>query len=289
MQAIAQRILLELRLFFTAMQFLTRMRVPAWVGFEPIWLQRCVRYFPLAGAMVGCFGALVLALASRWWPPGVAAVLSMVATVWMTGGFHEDGWADTCDGLGGSVSRERALEIMKDSRVGVYASLGLILILMLKATVLTDLLSPLHLEPSSSQGGQVHQVLLGWTVMGMIWAQALSRAVPVALIKVLRYAGDVAHAKAKPLATRVSNAGAGGTAVVSLAVAVMLWLALNHFRWPQSLWWRAMAGSVVAALLVTGGMAQWLTRRLGGYTGDTLGASQQLSEVVILLVWLAVI
>ncbi len=282
-------VLHELRLFFTALQFLTRVPVPAWVGFEPSWLQHCVRYFPLAGALVGCVGALVMAVAGLWWPPMVAVVLSMMATVWMTGGFHEDGWADTCDGLGGSVSRERALEIMKDSRVGVYASLGLILLLVLKAVVLTSLLTPLYQEISSSHSSNIHQVLLGWTAMGLVWAHAFSRVVPVLLIRFLRYAGDIAHAKAKPLATRVSDARLLATLMIAALIAALLWLALDHLGWPWRTWAQAMGWSTLAALLVSVMMARWLHRRLGGYTGDTLGASQQLSEAAMLLAWLAVV
>ena len=111
----------EVRLFFTALQFFTRVPVPAWVGFQSEWLQQCVRYFPLVGALVGLWG-------HACWPQpacgglAVAVVLSMAATIWLTGGFHEDGWADTCDGLGGAVSRDRALTIMKDSRLGAYGA-----------------------------------------------------------------------------------------------------------------------------------------------------------------------
>ncbi|OYU98446.1 MAG: adenosylcobinamide-GDP ribazoletransferase, partial [Burkholderiales bacterium PBB5] len=98
----------ELRLAAVALQFLTR--VPVRFGaFDPQWLQDCARHFPLVGAGVGLFGAAVLLAAAALWPPAVAVGLAMAATVWLTGGFHEDGLADTCDGLGGAVSRERAL------------------------------------------------------------------------------------------------------------------------------------------------------------------------------------
>ena len=129
----------ELRLFFIALQFFTRVPVPRWVGFEPAWLQQSARHFPAVGLCVGAVGALVLAGTAWLVPPAVAVVLSMVATVVLTGAFHEDGFADTCDGLGGHVSRERALDIMKDSRIGSYGVVGLVLLLGLKATVLVSL------------------------------------------------------------------------------------------------------------------------------------------------------
>ena len=121
----------ELRLFFVALQFLTRLPIPAWVsqddGFDPGWLNACVRYFPLVGVLVGGCGAAVLALASLGWPPLVVAVLAVAATVWVTGALHEDGLADTFDALGSQVSRDEALSIMKDSRIGTYGAVALAL------------------------------------------------------------------------------------------------------------------------------------------------------------------
>ena len=118
----------ELRLFFIALQFFTRLPVPRWVGYEPEWLHQSARHFPLVGALVGVVGAAVLWAALWLFPMPVAVVLSMVATVLLTGAFHEDGLADTCDALGGAVSRERALEIMKDTRIGSYGAIGLLLV-----------------------------------------------------------------------------------------------------------------------------------------------------------------
>jgi len=279
----------EVRLLLIALQFLTRVPVPAWVGFQPEWLQGCLRYFPLVGAMVGLAGALVLAVASAWWPPSVAVVLSMAFTVWLTGGFHEDGWADTCDGLGGSVSRERALEIMKDSRLGSYGSLGLVLMLGLKAAALVALSTPLFTELNSAQTSGVHQVLLGWTMMALIWCHALSRLVPVCLIRVLPYAGDTAHAKAKPLAMQVSAAGLVAATVWAGLIALALWGFLLHAGWPTDTLLSAL-GQAALAMAVGGAVcARWFKRRLGGFTGDTLGASQQITEVMGLLAWLTVV
>ena len=129
----------ELRLFFIALQFLTRVPVPAWVGFEPMWLNQSARYFPLVGSCVGLVGAGVLWASSLVFPPAVGVGLSMAATLVMTGGFHEDGLADTFDALGGAVSRERALEIMKDSRIGSYGALALVVVLGTKAAALASL------------------------------------------------------------------------------------------------------------------------------------------------------
>jgi adenosylcobinamide-GDP ribazoletransferase len=255
----------ELRLFCIAVQFFTRVPVPAWVGWSPEWMHASARHYPAVGLCIGLVGAAVLALAVSFWPLSVAVGLSMAATIWMTGGFHEDGLADTCDGLGGSVSRERALTIMKDSRLGSYGALGLVGVLGLKAVALHGIVS-VGLLPA---------------VVATVWVHALSRVSPVVLLWLLPYAGDLEHAKAKPMAQQISGGGLAvvlGWAVVVSVVAV--WV-LDDLR------------PVLAGLLGLAGMVLWCGRwfhgRLGGFTGDTLGASQQLSELAALLGWLAVL
>lgn len=289
LQGVGARCVLELRLFFTALQFFTRLPVPAWVGYQPEWMHQSARYYPLVGAVVGTLASAVLLAASLWWPPLVAVMLSMVASVWITGAFHEDGWADTCDALGGHVSRERALVIMKDSRIGSYGSVGLILMLGLKAAVLSALLGPQLHELNQAQLSHVHQVLLGWTVMALWWCHVSSRLVPVWLIRLLPYAGDIEHAKAKPMSTQVSWAGTWAATLVwaLLSLALMAWIV--HVGWPLATLLRALAWATGAMLLSLLWCRRWMGARLGGYTGDTLGASQQISELAGLVAWLAVV
>jgi adenosylcobinamide-GDP ribazoletransferase len=255
----------ELRLFFIALQFLTRVPAPPGVGFKPVWLQACLRYFPLVGACIGAWAAAVFWLALLLWPPLVASTISLVATVWLTGAFHEDGLADTCDALGGAVSRERALAIMKDSRIGSYGALALVLALVLKVAAVSEL------------AGSAQNNGIAWVTLALIWSHAVSRAAPVWLMWRLPYAGDTEQAKAKPLVTRVNGHGL----VVALfwvgvasgaAAAVTVWVVLS---------------ALVACALATLCCAYWLRRRLGGFTGDTLGATQQIVELVGLLTWLA--
>ncbi len=130
----------ELRLFFVALQFLTRVPVPAWVGYEPTWLSRAVRHFPLVGALVGTVAAAVALAVHRLWPPAVAATLAVTVTLWLTVAFHEDGLADTFDALLGAEPRDRALVIMKDSRVGTYGAAVLVASLLLRVVLLAALL-----------------------------------------------------------------------------------------------------------------------------------------------------
>ena len=268
----------ELRLFFVALQFLTRVPVPRWVGFEPAWLQGCLRHFPLVGACIGAWAAAVLWAALQLWPPAVAAVISTLATVWLTGAFHEDGLADTFDALGGAASRERALEIMKDSRIGSYGAVALVLLLLLKVSVLAAL------------AGAVGPLQAG---VALVWAHAVSRAAPVWLVARLRYAGDAEHAKAKPLATQITRAGtavAGVWVVLISAAAAVLMSALGTTSLRAvPLAPLAVPLALLAVALATWACARWLRRRLGGFTGDTLGATQQLAEAAALLAWLATV
>ena len=261
----------QLRLFFIALQFFTRVPIPHWVGFEPEWLHHSARYFPAVGAFVGLFGACVFGMAHLLFGPMVAALLCIVATVLLTGGFHEDGFADTCDGLGGHVSRERALEIMKDSRIGAYGAMGLVLMLGLKAATLSAL-----------------GAASVWTAMtALLMAHTTSRTATVLMIAWLPYAGDEAHAKAKPLAQRARPSDVLVACFTTLLLAGLIGFASSHGLAVGS--WVAVLTSLLAATLMLLWCANWLKKRLGGVTGDTLGATQQLVEVAMLLGWLGAI
>jgi adenosylcobinamide-GDP ribazoletransferase len=257
----------ELRLLLLALQFLTRVPVPGWVGYRPEWLQACARHFPVVGLLVGSFCAVIWWAAAAVWPQPVALLLSIAAGLWLTGGFHEDGLADCCDGLGGAVSRERALVIMKDSRLGSYGALGLMLVLALKAAALFGLAG------HGLTGAALPALLLGHTA---------SRAVAVLLLWRLPYAGDVEHAKAKPMAMQISAGGALVALGWALALAALLVTALPPVA-------RPMLGGLLACALSGVVCARWFLRRLGGFTGDTLGAAQQFSELALYLGWLAVL
>ena len=127
----------QIRLLLTAVQYFTRLRVPAWVGHAQEQLAGAVRYFPAIGLIVGASGAATLWLAAQVLPAPLPAILATAVTVLMTGAIHEDGLADTCDGLGGGVTREQALEIMKDPRIGAFGAIALILTLLLKISALS--------------------------------------------------------------------------------------------------------------------------------------------------------
>jgi len=250
------------RLFLVALQFLTRLPVRL-IRFEPAWLNDCVRHFPLVGALVGAVGAAVLVGAVQLWPAWVAALLALAATVALTGGFHEDGLADTFDALGGAVSREKALSIMKDSRIGSYGALALGLSLLLRAALLAVLAT---------------RPLMG-AIAALIVSHSLARTAAVGVMVSLPYGGDVEHAKAKPLALAVAPRNFG----IALAWCGLLGLALAAAGVQPLRWVAALAAAAAVALL----MRHWLRSRLGGYTGDGLGATEQLAEIAVLLAFTA--
>jgi adenosylcobinamide-GDP ribazoletransferase len=249
----------QLRLFFIALQFFTRLPIPAWVGFEASWLQHASRYFPLVGCVVAAIAAGVYYVAALVLPAPVAAVLSTAASIYVTGAFHEDGFADTCDGLGGGLTRERALEIMKDSRVGAYGAIGIVCVLATK-------LSALGMLPPRQ------------AVAALFLAHPLSRLAATALIWKLRYVR--VEGKAKPLAQQMTNAEFAIATVTACLPAALL-LATD---------WSSPAAIIMATLAALAA-ALWLgrmfVRRLGGYTGDCLGAVQQLAEALIYVAVLA--
>lgn len=245
----------QLRLFFIALQFFTRLPIPRWVGYEPDWLQHASRYYPLVGVVVAMVAAGVYFASALVLPPAIAAVLSTIAGVYLTGAFHEDGFADVCDGFGGGYTSARVLEIMKDSRIGAYGAIGIVLLLLLKCMALA------HLPIQAA-------------VAALLIAHPLSRLFSAALIWRLDYAKE--EGKAKPLAQSMSTTEfsiAAFTACLPLAaVGLAGWLS----------WWALLAGAIAAAV-ATIWFARFFVQRIGGFTGDCLGAVQQVAEVMIYL------
>jgi adenosylcobinamide-GDP ribazoletransferase len=241
----------QIDLLVCATQFLTRLPTPPIAAFEPSWIARSARYFPVVGQIVGLISAGVWLSAVRIWPGWPAAGLALAAGMLITGGFHEDGLADTADGLGGGRTRERRLQIMKDSRIGSFGALALIAVTLTKAALLARM---------SPWGG----------ALALVAVHGGARAMAVAVMSALPYAGDPALAKIKPTAQGVRRPE------VALALALGLWplLFLNPHR--------ALLGLALAAASSTT-LALLARRLIGGLTGDVLGAVEQLSEVALLM------
>ena len=249
-------LLRELRSLAAAVVFFTRLPLPG-VVLTSADMGLAITYLPVCGWLVGGWAALVYAVAACWWPPLVASLISLGATLLLTGALHEDGWADVCDGLGGGHTRERALAIMQDSHIGAFGVIGLIVALGLKITLLPAL-------------GGAHFIL------SVVAAHSLSRASAAALMAGLPYARPEGTAsKSRSLVCALSPARLIWVGVLGLAPLAGL---------PRSAW--LVVPVVVVAHL---GYRFWLRQRLGGYTGDCLGACQVGTELVVYLTLAAVL
>lgn len=209
-------------------------------------------HLPLVGAVVGAGSAAVFA-GGVWLGLGplLRAVLALGAAVWLTGALHEDGLADSADGLGGGSDAARVLAIMKDSRIGTYGAAALGLTLLARAAALSEL------APNA------------W--FAIVAAHAAARVPPVWLLHALPYVNDRADAKSQGLfRTRPIHVGVAlGWSLCLSGLGVGLgWLP-----------WRAALASTLAPLALVPWLARQFRRRVGGVTGDLLGAAEQAAEV----------
>ena len=240
--------------FSASIHFLTRLPLPrhAAPGAAGANLAQAVWAFPLAGFVVGLVGALVYLVADELvlfsWP---AAALAVAATMFVTGALHEDGLADTADGFGGGDTRERKLEIMRDSRIGTFGVCALIISLLVRTDAIASLTEPVLVAPA------------------LIAAHVGARAVlPFVMLLLPAARSDgLAFAAGVPSGVGVAIAAALGF------LALLFCLGLGH----------ALVALLALAIVVA--LMSWLAmRQIGGQTGDVLGAVEQVSEIVILLV-----
>ena len=243
-----------------AVQLYTRVPVTgpvgAWVGYDPSTLHRAAAHLPLVGWLVGAVAAAAAWLVGLGWDGAVVALAAVAASVLVTGAFHEDGLADTADALGGPADRQRALEIMTDSRLGTYGVVALLLALGARLALLV--------QAASVGTARVCVVL--------VVAHVVSRLCPLVVMTALSYVGGLT-AKAKPMADRVTRAALVLATCWTVPAVVLAGAAVG---------WLHAAAAVAAAALVTAGAVRLLRRRLGGFTGDTLGATQQVGELAVL-------
>ncbi|MFN3642665.1 MAG: adenosylcobinamide-GDP ribazoletransferase [Gemmobacter sp.] len=253
MNPLAARLAEERAVFLLAVQFLTRLPVRDAGLWSPGRMAAIPRYFPAVGALTGTLMAAVFWLAALALPPVLAAIVTVALGLVLTGAFHEDGFADACDGLGGGSTRERALEIMRDSRLGTYGTAGLGLMLAARIAALAVL------PPAA-------------VPVALIAGQTLSRASAVLAMATSRYVRD--HGTAKPVQDGVDRTGAAVVALSAAAVtaAAAVWL-------PPM----ALVAGLGGLALGHAAMRRIYERRLGGYTGDCLGAVQQCSEIGFLI------
>ncbi len=237
----------ELNIFFTALMFYTRIPCPKWINHDSEYLNKATRYFPLIGWIVGGICALVFYFASFYLSREVSIILSFVSGIFITGAFHEDGFADVCDGFGGGWTKEKILVIMKDSRVGAYGVIGLICIFLFKFYLLLGI-----------ENRYIPLVLLS--------AHAYSRFCAASFIATHEYVRENEDSKAKPVAKSLS---AGDLMIAFVFGISALFTFCNVYIF-------ILLIPVYVIKIFSG---RYYTRWIGGYTGDCLGATQQLCEV----------
>jgi adenosylcobinamide-GDP ribazoletransferase len=258
----------QVALFLVATQFLTRVPVPSASDFQPQWLRQSLRYFPLVGGFVGLANVAVWWLSSQWFPRTVAVGLMLALSLVLTGAFHEDGFADTCDGFGGGATRERTLAIMQDSRIGAFGAIGLVMLLGLKWSALVAL-------PTAAFS------------VAVVTSHVVSRWYSIGLVRALPYARAEGEGKSRPFDGGLTAAQwllSGVIGVAAVAIPALWSGPVENARLAiaAAVGCAAAAGTALVA-------AAHFKRRIGGYTGDCLGAVQQLSELTFLLGALAVL
>lgn len=250
----------EGRLFLTALMFYTRIPVPAFIGHDQEQLERSRKYFPLIGWIVGGIACFTLYLFQFAFSLSVSVLLAFAFSIYWTGAFHEDGLSDSFDALGSGGEKEQVLRIMKDSRVGTFGIISLFLVLFLKFFALYELgMDSLFL------------LLAGW-----FNAHTLSRTVAISFLQTHSYVRDPDQSKAKPLAKEGLSMGALLYSIIWGAIPLALF-----YQTP------CLFLAIIPTYLTKAYMAHVFQKRIGGYTGDALGAVEQLCELVFLLSVLA--
>jgi len=237
----------HLKLFLLALSFYTRLPAPKIKDYSQ--LPQASIYLPLVGWLVGGLVGLCFYLANLLWAQTTAVILALIAGIFLTGAFHEDGFADVCDGFGGGYDKQRILDIMKDSQIGVYGALGLILLMFLKISLLSSLTAT--------------------SLPFVLYAgHSLSRLQPLILMRMYDYARSV-NSKGGAAAYRPST-----NELLFASAFALLPLALLPLQ---------CGLAVPFMLLINWRLGCYFHRHIGGYTGDCLGTSQQVGETVFYL------
>ncbi len=257
-------------IFLTAMMFLTRLPVPKNIDHSEMYLQKAPKYFPLLGVIVALLSATVFFIFHRYISVDLSILAMMITSILITGCFHEDGFADSCDAFGGGWTKDKILSIMKDSRLGTYGVAGLVLMLSSKFILLKELNAYL------SFGVTNEQQFYGYFIALSMAAHSSSRLMSILVIQYSKYVTETDGSKSKPLASN--------KLLVSELLVGCLFALLPFALLPGSI-----LLAIFPMLLTTFFAARYFTKWIGGYTGDCLGATQQATEIIFyltsLLIW----
>jgi len=256
----------EWRYFLLAIGFFTRIPVPNFPEFRESDLNHSAKYFPLVGIIVGLAGAITYYTFSLLYPNNIALLISMATTIYLTGAFHEDGLADSADGIGGGWQREQILTIMQDSRLGTFGAVALFLMLISKYQTLN---------------------LINATLVPLLLVSghALSRLCAVWIMATADYVK--ASGKSKPLATEIKKSHLLIANFFGLLPFIVTLVLLEHKHHSTLL---VLKYVLMTLLLVWLSWYWWrskIIKNIHGYTGDTLGATQQITELAFYLSALA--
>ncbi|TGL35749.1 adenosylcobinamide-GDP ribazoletransferase [Leptospira perdikensis] len=256
----------EIRLFFVCLSFLSRIPAPHWIGFQEEWLHKSIKYSPTVGIILGTLQWFVFMSFQLFFGPTISFVISLGFLLILTGAFHEDGFSDFCDGIGGGWKREDILRIMKDSRVGSFGAAGISLLLVLKILGASESLvnKEMHWNQWSLPG--YDNLITIW--LYFITAHSLSRFFSIFMMKLLPYAKEEGYAK--PMAKEITWAQTLFASIAGLFPFITL-----TFQHPYFLM------SLVFILPSLYYMYSLMKRWIDGFTGDCLGAVQQVVETCI--------
>ncbi|GIU35706.1 adenosylcobinamide-GDP ribazoletransferase [Shewanella schlegeliana] len=234
-----------------AASFLTRLPMPAWVAKDSAAIAQSSRWFALVGLLIGLIAATLLYILTTVMGQALAVVMTLVLIIVLTGAFHEDGLADLCDGFGGGWEKSRKLAIMKDSQIGAYGVLALVSAFAIKVTALIQL--PLDIA-----------------CISLIACHAGSRAIAGLVAVYLPYAREDSNNKTPqkdaplPFSNRIILCVSGILPLLLLPISCALML--------LAVWLTTFIGLI-----------KLMQRHIQGYTGDTLGATQQIIEIAGLI------
>ena len=260
----------QLHIFFTALMFYTRIPCPNNIDHNPDYLNKASRYFPLIGWIVGgiCFG--IYYLASIVFSVEIALILSMIAGILTTGAFHEDGFADVCDGFGGGWTKEKILTIMKDSAIGAYGAIGVVLLFLLKFMALSELILITIIGDNHSLFTNHYSLITIFLLF--ISAHSISRLAAISIVFTHQYSREDASSKSKPIAQNFTWKEVVGALFFGLLPVGVL----SFFQWQLLL-------VLIPVFIARFFLVRYFQKWIDGYTGDCLGATQQVCEVVFYL------
>ncbi|MDE1339862.1 adenosylcobinamide-GDP ribazoletransferase [Vibrio aestuarianus] len=246
----------QLELFWLTLSFFSRLPIPEKTPYSSDRMNRSGRYFALVGLLLGAICATCYSVLSLIFPAEVSIALTMVISLLLTGAFHEDGLTDMADGIGGGMTVERRLAIMKDSRIGTYGASALVMALLCKYLFLST--------------------LVGYSNLFVVWlvGYGYSRAIAASLIFDMPYVSDLDTSKSKPLANKQTFSELCFLLLCGLLPC--FWLGLP-----------VVIALIGLAIVFRTLFKSWLMARIGGFTGDCLGAAQQIMELLIYLLLIA--